>query len=148
MGIENQPSGFWRTYNWFASAPPMQPVMASARRGCIACQDTFSPFIAKTKTKTRDSLPSRSIIFKSARARATPHSSRKRRTMRAATAILALVVVSFNLLNLDSRIEVRVLIMANKFVMDGGRSSSFPGCRRSCSGLCVRRICPNQASSV
>ena len=109
MGVENRPSGFWRIRTglrqrrrcnqWWHGAP---------RLHCIACQDTLflSPLSPKRKTQTRDSLPSRSIMFKRARARATPHSSWKRRTMRAATAILALaVLVSLNLLNRDSELD-------------------------------------------
>ena len=75
---------------------------ASDGCGCIACQDTFSPpspTEPKTKAHIQLGFPlfCRSILFKSAVARATfKDSSSKNATMRAATAFLALVVVSFN----------------------------------------------------
>ena len=75
---------------------------ASDGCGCIACQDTFSPQSPtepETKAHIQLGFPlfCRSILFKSAVARATSkHSSSKSATMRAATAFLALVVVSFN----------------------------------------------------
>ena len=75
---------------------------ASDGCGCIACQDTFSPQSPtepETKAHIQLGFPlfCRSILFKSAVARATSkHSSSKSATMRAATAFLALVVVSLN----------------------------------------------------
>ena len=74
---------------------------ASDGCGCIACHDTFSPQSPtepETKAHIQLGFPlfCRSILFKSAVARATSkHSSSKSATMRAATAFLALVVVSF-----------------------------------------------------